>query len=405
MKIKTKIYVFTIMPVLITVLIVIIIHHTNLNTDRLISQTKLADTLIKGVFNLNTLTYEYVHDISKRAKMQWELKHCSITGLLTGLDIKDRKTKLFSDKIFVKLQNHKSLFESLLKSYEKVDINKRDLQIIDEFRGITVSNILISSREIITENDKFVQYLNSKLDKLHMRSNILVISMCITISVGVVIVLVLNGRSLTIALTKLDEGTKIISNGNFDYQIEITRKDEFADLAQTFNKMTLQLKNMILSISESEKKFYDLYENSPDLQISVDHHTKKIIECNSAVAKATGYTKDELIGSDILEIYHPDCLHEATIALNAFVTKGEVSKAELQLKRKDGSKMDVLLDVTSHKDQDGNVEYSRSVWRDITRLKETELELKKAKEAAEAANRAKSLLRQLTGPKAYFYQI
>ncbi len=152
-----------------------------------------------------------------------------------------------------------------------------------------------------------------------------------------------------------------------------------------------QLRDTISIISEKERKFYDFYENSPDLQFSVDPHTKKIIECNATAVKATGYTKDELIGSDVFKIYDPDSVDEAEKAFKTFVTKGEVFNVEMQFRRKDGSKIDVLLDITSFKDQEGKIKYSRSVCRDITKLRRTESELIKAKEAAEAANQAKSM--------------
>ena len=53
----------------------------------------------------------------------------------------------------------------------------------------------------------------------------------------------------------------------------------------------------------------------------------------------------------------------------SFVETGEVHDAELVLQRKDGTKIDVSLNASSVRDEDGNVLYGRSVWRNITRHK------------------------------------
>ena len=54
------------------------------------------------------------------------------------------------------------------------------------------------------------------------------------------------------------------------------------------------------------------------------------------------------------------------------LTRGEVHDAELLLRRKDGSTIDVTLNVSAVRDEQGNVLYSRSILRDITSHKRIE---------------------------------
>jgi len=149
------------------------------------------------------------------------------------------------------------------------------------------------------------------------------------------------------------------------------------------------------ALKESETKYIDLYDNAPDMYVSVDAKTALVRQCNQTVADNLGYSKEEIIGRPIFEMHHPDCMEEVKKTFKLFVETGEVHNAELQLMRKDGSKLDVSLNVSSVRDEDGNILYSRSTWRDIT-------ERKRAEEALEA-ERA-SLARRLeqsqrgTGP-------
>lgn len=141
----------------------------------------------------------------------------------------------------------------------------------------------------------------------------------------------------------------------------------------------------ILKLAETAEKYHDYYENTPDLQVSVDANEGRIIECNETAAKATGYSKSEIIGKKVFEMYHPNSLEKAHECFRKFVKTGKVHDEELQLQRKDGSIIDVLLSATAYKDQDGKHIYSRSVWHDISERKEAECLLKKAKEETDKA--------------------
>ncbi|MEW8351548.1 MAG: EAL domain-containing protein [Candidatus Thiodiazotropha taylori] len=133
-------------------------------------------------------------------------------------------------------------------------------------------------------------------------------------------------------------------------------------------------------LKESEQRYIDYYNNSPDMYVSVDAETANIRECNQTLADNLGYGKDEIIGYPIFDLYHPDCMEDVQRAFKSFVTTGHVKNAELQLMRRDGSKIDVNLNVTAVRDEQGKILYSRSCWIDISDRKEKERQLLLAEE-------------------------
>ncbi len=137
-------------------------------------------------------------------------------------------------------------------------------------------------------------------------------------------------------------------------------------------------------LEDSERKYRDLYDNAPDMFVSIDAETANIRECNDRLLKALGYQRDEVIGQPVFILYHPDCHEQAQKYFDAFVETGEVHDAELQLKRKDGSRIDVLLNVSAHRDKDGKVIYSRSVLRDITERRRAQEDLRQYEKIASA---------------------
>jgi PAS domain S-box-containing protein len=145
------------------------------------------------------------------------------------------------------------------------------------------------------------------------------------------------------------------------------------------------------ALATSKAKYEDLYDHSPDMYVSLDAVTAKIVECNQTTARALGYTKDELIGREVYDVYHPDCIEDAKRAFEIFAQTGEVRDAELQLSRKDGTPVDVTLNVSGIRDQNGRVVRSRSVWRDVTEPKRAEQKRRKLEERLQLTQKLESL--------------
>jgi len=172
---------------------------------------------------------------------------------------------------------------------------------------------------------------------------------------------------------RVEERTKELKKGHIILQRENTIR----------NKIEAALR-------ESEKKFQDLYENLPDMYLSVDAKTAKIIQCNKTLTKKLGYKVKEIVDKEMFSLFHPDCIEEAKQVFQEFINTGEVNNAELQLKQKDGSKMEVLLNATAFRDKDGEILYSRSVYRDITERKQLQEMLLEQKNTLEKKNIALS---------------
>jgi diguanylate cyclase (GGDEF)-like protein/PAS domain S-box-containing protein len=140
------------------------------------------------------------------------------------------------------------------------------------------------------------------------------------------------------------------------------------------------------ALKESQAKYCDLYENAPDMYFSIDFATRAITECNESFVRATGYSKEELIGRPIFELYDADSATDSQKSFQQFQATGQIQNAERRVKCKDGRVIDVSLNVSAIRDKDGNIVYSRSIWHDITARKEYEETI-----------RALSITDQLTG--------
>ena len=109
-----------------------------------------------------------------------------------------------------------------------------------------------------------------------------------------------------------------------------------------------------------------LYDGAPDMMVSLDPKTAKVVTYNQTLATKLGYSRSELLGRSIFDLYHPDCHERARAAFRSFVDTGEVQGVELQLKRSDGTRIDVSLSVLALRDANGELLQSNSILRDLT---------------------------------------
>ena len=123
------------------------------------------------------------------------------------------------------------------------------------------------------------------------------------------------------------------------------------------------------AVRAEKAQYLDLYENAPDMFASIDGTTRIVVDCNQTLATALGYTKQEIVGRDASELYHPESRDAARMAFQLFQRTGTVTGMELLLLRKDGSKLDVSLTASAVRDAEGRVIRSRSAWHDITAMK------------------------------------
>ena len=114
-----------------------------------------------------------------------------------------------------------------------------------------------------------------------------------------------------------------------------------------------------------------------------------IQEMNNEAVNFYGFSREELVGKSI-KLLVPDEKHEKIDELINLCLEGKlVRDVEGLLRKKDGSKIPVLMTLSLLTDEENNPFAISSIASDITELKNIEKELTKSKAAAESANAAK----------------
>jgi len=108
----------------------------------------------------------------------------------------------------------------------------------------------------------------------------------------------------------------------------------------------------------------------------------KITDVNEATIKVTGVPREKLIGTDFSDYFTEP--GKAREGYRQVFASGFVTDYPLTIRRKDGHLTDVLYNATVYKDIHGNVLGVFAAARDVTVLKQAEMELKRHRDNLEA---------------------
>lgn len=140
-----------------------------------------------------------------------------------------------------------------------------------------------------------------------------------------------------------------------------------------------------LALIESERKYRDLYDNSPDMYFSTYPSDHLIHDCNLTLATTLGYSREELVGQPNQVLFTPVSLDYIVATLPALMSTQHISHLDVQLQHRDGSLIDALASVMLEPTGDGPP-LGRVTLKDISERKRMEVALRASEQALRAAN-------------------
>ncbi|RJP86123.1 MAG: hybrid sensor histidine kinase/response regulator [Desulfobacteraceae bacterium] len=162
--------------------------------------------------------------------------------------------------------------------------------------------------------------------------------------------------------------------------LNLSLEKKVAERTEALNEKIQEQKAIEEELRESESRYRDLYENAPNALFSINARDNSIIECNQAALNLFGYTKEEIAGMNLFELY-PDTPNGKTkrkeIA-HQFNEGLPIRDAELQVRNKNGHLEWGSLSLKPVKNVDGETVEIRSTMINISERKKLEKQLQQA---------------------------
>ena len=127
----------------------------------------------------------------------------------------------------------------------------------------------------------------------------------------------------------------------------------------------------------NEERFRSFFENAPEYCYIVSPD-EMILDVNKAASDMLGYTREDLLGAPIEQICAPESKERLKNLFAELKEKGRLDNEEMLISAKDDKKRTVLLSMSSVYSDDGALNQTISVQRDVTELKNLEMRLEQA---------------------------
>jgi signal transduction histidine kinase len=249
MKVSTRLFLLSaVFVILIAGLGYVMFRTTELiNID--VRDSDEATQIIRDVFELSIVTFEYLSHHEERMEQQWLLKYESLGNLLEDM----RAEETHAEDIAA-LETIASDYESLGNFFSLLLDNLDDRTRLIEENGsqaeidLTLASeerlaaqTLIESQRMASEAFKLSETIQQRIDRVQQRANsIALVSIVVFIALAFYISFV-TIRAITGPLNALVASAETIGKGDFEHRVDIKTSNEIGILAEAFNRMAENL--------------------------------------------------------------------------------------------------------------------------------------------------------------------
>lgn len=252
-------------------------------------------------------------------------------------------------------------------------VDYRGVPVIGSYRWMADISIAI-----ITEQDQS-ESANTLFVILAVNASIAVTAVLIAAfaSIGVT-------RSISKPLGELADTAGRIAAGGFDLAAKAERNDEIGMLAQSFNRMTAQLRVTLESLRQSEEKYRGIFEKALE-GIFQSTPEGSFISANPAMASMLGFDSNAQLIAEYTDIERQLYVHpeERKVLMNDLLAQGVVLSRELRCYRRDRTVIWVSMSASLVRADDGAPAYIEGMVTDISDRKNAEDALRKLNDELE----------------------
>ncbi len=223
----------------------------------------------------------------------------------------------------------------------------------------------------------YLQDADIVFSAIHSLKKTLAVILSITI-LAVLVAAFLLGRKVAKPILAVAEAAREIGHGNLEAAVHIESNDEVGLLADSFNKMCLDLQESGRALKENEERLSAVINANKDAMIAVDEEAR-IILFNPAAEKMLGWTSEEILGSSIELLVPEDMRSESSVISSFFGTEEERLSFGDTLERTALKKSGALFPIETSFSTGmwGGKPFTLGIVRDVSPRKEREEQIEK----------------------------
>jgi PAS domain S-box-containing protein len=322
MKIRSRVILSIIILCIITFVIAVALYMTLLRINELNAREDTAESLLLKSHELSELSNDYILFHEKRQQVQWETKYNSITSTLAQLRVDRPDEQNLVDNFASNHKRLKEIFNEVRGFFETDSGSMKDGGDIG-FLRLSWARLAVRAQGMIHDVSQLSQVIQTETRNVHHRITVLIMTMIGTLIVFIMVNYIFINSKVLRSVANLRKGATVIGEGNLDYRIDDSGKDEIGDLARSFNQMSVNLINVMASkeelnreveerkraeeaIRESEARFKLLAQNAPVAIFVQTQHQFAYLN-PEALNLFGAKNQDQLLGQPVIKRFDPGC--------------------------------------------------------------------------------------------------
>jgi PAS domain S-box-containing protein len=394
MRISTRFAAIGAVCALVSLAIAVVLVVSNRRVAAEISQDRAAADIVEAAAGLRDLTLEYARQPEERVETQWVIANRTLGKALARNGEFDAGDQAGFALMRTAFNQSTKTFADLVIAQRARQAGQGNREVTDELMRRLTATMLSKSLVMMTEAFRLQDSSREEVALAQRNAFATVIALSALLVLVVAASMVFAFRSIAQPLARLREGTRSVGSGNLEHTVGLTGRNEIAELAREFDKMSAQLRTTTVSmdrLAESEERTRLIVETALDGVVSIDGDGR-ITGWNPQAETMFGWKREEALGlllSDAIVPHQHRAAHRDGLQryLGTGVARVLNRRIELTALRRDGSEFPIELAITAI--STGKAVSFSAFLRDIT-------ERKHAEERVQAQLTRLDLLNQIT---------
>jgi signal transduction histidine kinase len=309
MLVKTRLQIIIAVSVLMALIIVLVLYWGLYRVNRAVQESDLAGEIIISAFERNAFRSDYLQTDSERAKKQWLAKHEQMAGLLKSASKKftapeDRKVL---EEMIKDHQVTGKIFSDIVRNRETAKPDPDSAALSQEVESRLASQLQRRLYDRVLNARRLYEAAGRHLFADLRLAGGAIMCVIALVTIAAVLNTWIMGRTIADRFARLRNGASLVGAGNLEHRIGIEGGDEFAELSQAFDAMTLKLRSSYLKL---EDEITERKSAEEGLRQSEDRFRKLNEELEMRVSQRTAELEESRVELEAQNAQLQDAYHQ-----------------------------------------------------------------------------------------------
>ncbi len=341
MQIKQRLKINAVASAITVFIIVIVFSLALYRIYHAVEESNIANRIMSTSLERVALRNDYDQTGAKRAKEQWVAKHEQLGQLLKEASriFRDAEDKKTIKEMIDTQESVGRIFAALVANREEKISGPSHTDLSQEVGNRLISQLNMRVYTITLQVGKLQKSSTEALfSALRLGGGGIVCVLVILIGAAVINSLTMS-RAISKRVRMLRDGALVIGGGDLDHKIDVKGDDEFAELSDAFNDMTVKLRasyhDLEHEISERRRADEQLQKAYDELEERIQERTKELKDLNDTLEQRISERTAELrAANETLRDSRVAALNLMRDALDAR-KETEVTNEELEFSNKE----------------------------------------------------------------------